>query len=56
LHALVEEHRRETGSVFAAELLAHWDHEVGQFWHVVPKEMVPRLQHPLSDTPSAMRA
>jgi glutamate synthase (NADPH/NADH) large chain len=56
LHALVEEHRRETGSVFATELLAHWDHEVGQFWHVVPKEMVPRLQHPLSDTPSAMRA
>ncbi len=50
LHSLVEEHRRETGSIFATELLAHWDIELGHFWQVVPKEMITRLSHPLSDT------
>jgi glutamate synthase (NADPH/NADH) large chain len=35
--ALVEEHARETGSAFAAELLAHWDRESARFWQVVPK-------------------
>jgi glutamate synthase (NADPH/NADH) large chain len=56
LHALVEEHRQETGSAFATELLTHWEHELGQFWQVVPKEMVSRLPHPLFDEPPAARA
>jgi glutamate synthase (NADPH/NADH) large chain len=49
LHALVEEHHRETSSVFAQQLLAHWDEELANFWQVVPKEMLSRLQHPLSE-------
>ncbi|HEY2068445.1 MAG TPA: glutamate synthase large subunit [Rhizomicrobium sp.] len=49
LRALVEEHRRETGSVFAAELLAHWSGELAKFRQVVPKELLSRLAHPLSD-------
>ncbi|HVZ69362.1 MAG TPA: glutamate synthase large subunit [Rhizomicrobium sp.] len=56
LHSLIVEHRRETGSVFASELLAHWDRELGRFWQVVPKEMVLRLPHPLADAPQAKRA
>jgi glutamate synthase (NADPH/NADH) large chain len=56
LHSLIEEHRHETGSVFAAELLTHWERELGQFWQVVPKEMVSRLPHPLCDEPPAVRA
>jgi glutamate synthase (NADPH/NADH) large chain len=56
LHSLIEEHRHETGSVFAAELLTHWERELGQFWQVVPKEMVSRLPHPLYDEPPAVRA
>jgi len=53
LHALVHEHRAQTGSVFAEELLAHWERELGNFWQVVPKEMVSRLSHPLSEPRAA---
>jgi glutamate synthase (NADPH/NADH) large chain len=56
LHALIEEHRQETGSAFATELLTHWEHEQGQFWQVVPKEMISRLPHPLSDESPAVHA
>ncbi len=49
LRGLIEDHRRETGSAFATELLAHFDRELGRFWQVVPKEMVGRLAHPLSE-------
>ncbi|HEX3674125.1 MAG TPA: glutamate synthase large subunit [Rhizomicrobium sp.] len=49
LRSLVEEHRRETGSLFAAELMAHWDRELSNFRQIVPKEMLDRLAHPLSD-------
>lgn len=56
LHQLVEEHGRETGSVFASELLTHWDREIERFWQVVPKEMVARLSHPLADSVQAQYA
>ena len=41
----------ETQSIFAQDLLIHWDLEIGKFWQVVPKEMVARLPHALSDAP-----
>ncbi len=47
LHEMIEEHRAETGSAFAGELLAQWDVELPRFWQVVPKEMVNRLAYPL---------
>ncbi|HEY1629884.1 MAG TPA: glutamate synthase large subunit [Rhizomicrobium sp.] len=53
LRTLVEEHRRETGSLLAAELLSHWDSELAKFRQVVPLEMLSRLAHPLSDTRAA---
>ncbi len=49
LRGLIEDHHRETASVFAAELLAHWDVERDNFRQVVPKEMLTRLKHPLSE-------
>jgi glutamate synthase (NADPH/NADH) large chain len=57
LRALIEEHRAETGSAFAAELLAQWDIELARFWQVVPKEMVSRLSYPLTSAqPEAIPA
>jgi glutamate synthase (NADPH/NADH) large chain len=53
LRTLIEEHRRETGSLYAQQLLAHWDEELGNFWQVVPKEMLTRLAQPLSETKQA---
>jgi glutamate synthase (NADPH/NADH) large chain len=56
LCGLVEEHRKESSSVFAGQLLAQWELELGRFWQVVPKEMLSRIAHPLSDEPAAARA
>jgi len=53
LQGLIEDHRRETGSTFATELLAHFDRELGRFWQVVPREMVSRLAHPLHENLAA---
>jgi glutamate synthase (NADPH/NADH) large chain len=49
LRNLVEEHRAESGSAFAAQLLAQWDVELDRFWQVVPKEMLSRLDAPLNE-------
>ena len=49
LRELIEEHARETGSIFAQSLLTDWDRERMRFWQVCPKEMVQRLPQPLSE-------
>jgi glutamate synthase (NADPH/NADH) large chain len=56
LYRALEEHRNEARSSFAAQILARWEHELGRFWQVVPKEMVERLAHPLTDEPLAATA
>ncbi len=48
LRALVAEHAAETGSRFAADVLRDWDAMRRQFWQVCPREMVDRLEQPLS--------
>ena len=53
LKALIEEHRVETGSVLATQMLAQWDRELENFWQVVPIEMVSRLAQPLTDKVAA---
>jgi glutamate synthase (NADPH/NADH) large chain len=53
LKSLAQEHVNETGSRYAARLLNDWNRELGHFWQVVPKEMLSRLVHPLSDAPAA---
>ncbi len=49
LKALVEEHARETGSLHAANIVSQWDYTRGHFWHICPKELVSKLEHPLED-------
>ena len=46
---LILEHAKETGSLFAEDLLIHWDLQVGNIWQVVSKETIAILEHPLSD-------
>jgi len=48
VRGLVTEHVRETQSRFAERLLVDWHREAGKFWQVVPKEMLNRLEHPIS--------
>jgi glutamate synthase (NADPH/NADH) large chain len=54
--ALIEEHAAETGSKWAAGLLAEWDRTRAAIWQVCPKEMVSRLAHPLSDSVASIAA
>jgi glutamate synthase (NADPH/NADH) large chain len=49
LKTLIEEHVAETQSRFAAQLLNDWSLVRDRFWQIVPKEMVARLENPLSD-------
>jgi glutamate synthase (NADPH/NADH) large chain len=53
---LVRRHREETLSPRAERLLAHWPQERDNFWQVVPKEMIERLEHPLTSAAEAKRA
>jgi glutamate synthase (NADPH/NADH) large chain len=48
LKALVHEHHAKTQSAWAEGLLADWSRHVGKFWQVVPKEMLGRLEHPVT--------
>ncbi|MBY0511168.1 MAG: glutamate synthase large subunit, partial [Rhodospirillaceae bacterium] len=48
LRNLVTEHFRETSSPWAEQLLVNWDREVRHFWQVVPREMLSRLEVPVT--------
>ncbi|QJB69848.1 glutamate synthase large subunit [Parasphingorhabdus halotolerans] len=50
LKALVEAHHKTTDSKWSETILRDWDRWRERFWQVCPKEMVSRLEHPLSDT------
>ncbi|WP_156340529.1 glutamate synthase large subunit [Sphingomonas sp. Leaf17] len=56
LHDLVRDHAAKTDSKWSKGLLDDWDRVAGQFWQVVPKEMLTRLSHPLDDTPEVEAA
>ena len=56
LKSLIADHVRETQSEFAANLLREWDVVAPRFWQVCPREMLTRLEHPLSDEPAEARA
>ena len=49
LFDLVSRHKRETQSAFAERLLIDWRNEKAHFWQVVPKEMIPHLEQPLTE-------
>ena len=48
LHDLISLHANETDSALAKRLLNHWDTEWAHFWQVVPLEILPRLEVPVS--------
>ena len=56
LKALIQEHLDETRSPRAADILRNWDEALPKFVQVIPKEMVNRLAHPLSDKAQAVPA
>lgn len=50
LKNLVAEHHVTTDSKWSGGLLEDWERVRGNFWQVVPREMLERLAHPLDDT------
>jgi glutamate synthase (NADPH/NADH) large chain len=48
VRGLVAEHVKETQSRFAEALLRDWDLEKDKFRQVVPKEMLDKLEHPVT--------
>ncbi len=56
LRGLIEQHLAETGSPRASEILRHWSDELPRFRQIVPKEMLTRLAHPLTDSAEAASA
>ncbi|MGB8276187.1 MAG: glutamate synthase large subunit [Alphaproteobacteria bacterium] len=48
VRALIAEHVRETQSRFAERLLVEWDVTRSKLWQVVPKEMLDKLEHPVT--------
>ncbi len=47
-HDLIAQHVAATGSLHAAKLLNDWGREKVKFWQVVPKEMLARLENPVT--------
>jgi glutamate synthase (NADPH/NADH) large chain len=54
--ALMAEHAERTGSKWAHSVLDDWDRWRDRVWQVCPKEMVDRLEYPLSDAEAQMVA
>ena len=48
LKNLIISYQKETASEWAERILAKWDKEVSQFWQIVPKEMLQKLEIPVS--------
>jgi len=48
--SLIAEHAERTDSKWAHTILDDWDRWRNHIWQVCPKEMITRLDHPLSDT------
>jgi glutamate synthase (NADPH) large chain len=56
LRDLIERHRDETASPRAEEILRNWETCLPRFRQIAPKEMLNRLEHPLTDDAEAVRA
>jgi glutamate synthase (NADPH) large chain len=56
LRALIAEHAEATDSKWAHGILDEWDRWRDRFWQVVPKEMLTRVDVPLSDEPALVAA
>ena len=49
LLSLIQAHQKATDSSWSSAILRDWDRWRQRFWQVCPKEMVDRIEHPLSD-------
>ncbi len=56
LKDLIQQHLDQTESPRARDILRHWDDELKNFSQIVPKEMINRLEHPVSDKAEAASA
>ena len=56
LRNLIERHRRQTHSSYAQRLLVDWHLTRGRIWQIVPKEMLERLQHPITHKAAVKQA
>ena len=56
LKAAIEEHVERTRSQHAESILNNWELELSSFKQIVPKELLTRLTHPLSDTDAIVAA
>ena len=54
--SLIAEHAVSTDSKWSNTILDDWDRWRGRIWQVCPKEMLSRLDNPLSDAPAEMVA
>ncbi|MEK6745932.1 MAG: glutamate synthase large subunit [Pseudomonadota bacterium] len=50
LRDLIAEHYAETASPRADNILSGWEYELPKFWQICPKEMLDKLEFPLSDS------
>ena len=56
LTALIEAHAEATDSRWSRSILDDWDRWRKKIWQICPKEMLTRLDHPLSDKDTAIAA
>jgi glutamate synthase (NADPH/NADH) large chain len=56
LKALIADHADATDSRWSNSILDDWDRRRGEFWQVCPKEMLSRLEQPLSDIETLVAA
>jgi glutamate synthase (NADPH/NADH) large chain len=56
LKSLIAEHSVATDSRWSNGLLDDWDRTRGSFWQICPREMLERLDHPLSEVEEEMVA
>jgi glutamate synthase (NADPH/NADH) large chain len=52
LKNLVKDHVANTQSALGQRLLADWAREMPHFWQIVPKEMIARLENPVTREPA----
>ena len=48
LKVQVQQHVRRTHSKYGLQLLNDWERELPNFWQIVPKEMIGKLEHPVT--------
>ena len=56
LKRLIEEHVARTDSAWASAILHGWEHNRHLFWQVCPREMIDRLEIPLTDMAETVAA